>query len=82
MSCMSKPFELDPKKGALENIEDFLSHIEAMNTALGQALRKHIDKVLPLPLDPLKRSAARASFNSEIKKLLDAALAALKAKDA
>ena len=57
---MSKPFELDPRKNAQDNIEDFLSHIELENPALGQALRKHINKVLPLPLDPVKGLGAAA----------------------
>jgi len=42
-------------------------------------LRKHLDKMLPLP-DATKRSTERASFNGEIKKLLDAALVTLKGK--
>ena len=77
---MSGQFEFDEKKTAQENIDDFMRHIESTNTGLGALLRKHINKLLPLP-DPGKRSAARASFNTEIKKLLDAALVARKKKD-
>lgn len=76
---MAGQFHFDEKKSAQENIEDFISHIESTNTALGPLLRKHLDKMLPLP-DASKRSAARASFNDEIKKLLDAALVSRKAK--
>ncbi len=76
---MAGQFDFDEKKTAQENIEAFLSHIESANPALGPFLRKHLDKMVPLP-DATKRSAARASFNGEIKKVLDAALVALKAK--
>ena len=76
---MAGQFDFDEKKTAQENIEDFLSHVESTNTALGPLPHKHLDKMLPLP-DATKRSTARASFNGEIKKLLDAALVALKAK--
>lgn len=77
---MSGQFDFDEKQNAQENIESFLSYIESTNKGLGQLLRKHLDKMLPLP-DASKRSAARASFNAEIKKQLDAILAARKAKN-
>jgi hypothetical protein len=76
---MAVQFDFDEKKTAQENIEDFLSHVESTNPALGPLLRKHLDRMLPFP-DAARRSAARASFNGEIKKLLDAAHVALKAK--
>ena len=76
---MAIQFNFDEKRTAQENIEDFLAYVELTNNAFGKLLRRHLDKMLPLP-DPSKRSAARASFNAEIKKLLDAVLTALKAK--
>jgi len=77
---MSGQFDFDEKKTAQENIESFLSHVESTNKGLGQLLRAHLGKMLPLPEDSGRRSAGRAAFNAEIKKQLDAALAALKAK--
>jgi hypothetical protein len=79
---MAGNFKLDPKKTAEENICDFLAHIESEHGALGQILRAHIDKIFPLPRDATQRSAARAEFNSEVKKQLDAALAAVKSEHA
>ena len=77
---MAGQFDFDEKKTAQENIEDFLTHVESTNKAFGRLLRKNLDKMVPLP-DASKRSAARAAFNGEIKKQLDAALAARKAKN-
>jgi hypothetical protein len=76
---MANQFDFDETKSAQENIDAFLTYIESTNKVLGLLLRKHLDKMLPLP-DPNKRSAARASFNAEIKKMLDVVLTASKAK--
>jgi hypothetical protein len=75
---MSGQFDFDEKKTARENIEKFLAHVELTDKVFGPLLRKHLDKMLPLP-DQSKRSAARAAFNAEIKKLLDAVIALGKA---
>jgi hypothetical protein len=72
---MTGQFDFDEKKTAQENIEAFLAHAELTNKAFGQLLRKHLPKIFPLP-DSSKRGAARVAFNAEIKKLLDAVLAA------
>jgi hypothetical protein len=77
---MNGQFDFDDKKTAQENIDDFLAHVESTNRAFGRLLRKNLDKMFPLP-DASKRSAVRASFNDEIKRQLDAALAARKAKN-
>lgn len=77
---MAGGFNFDENKTAQENIDDFLAHVEATNKAFGPLLRKHLDRMLPLPSDATTRSGARASFNGEIKMLLDAVLAARKAK--
>ena len=77
---MAGQFDFDQTMTAKENIERFLLHVESGNKAFGLLLRKHLDKMLPLP-DATKRSAARASFNGEITKQLDAAVAALRAKN-
>ena len=77
---MAAQFDFDEKKTAQENIEEFLAYIEGTNKVVGQILRQLLPRMLPLPDDPTKRSAVRASFNSEIKKLLDAILTARKAK--
>ena len=76
---MAGQFKFDEKKTAGENIEAFLLYVESTNKAFGGLLLKNLDKMLPLP-DVTKRSVARASFNSEIMKQLEAALAAIKAK--
>jgi hypothetical protein len=76
---MAGQFNFDEKKTAEENIEAFLLHVESTNKAFGGLLLKNLNKMLPLP-DVTKRSTARASFNSEIMKQLDAALAAVRAK--
>ena len=77
---MPGQFDFDEKKTAQQNIEDFLAQVESNNGTLGQLLRKHLKNMIPLPEEPNKRSAARAAFNGEIKRLLDAALAAQKPK--
>lgn len=76
---MSHAFEFDEKKSAQENIADFLVHIDSIDKTFAALLRQNIDKMLPLP-EVARRGAVRAVFNSEIKKKLDAALAATKVK--
>jgi hypothetical protein len=70
---MSRQFDFDEKKSAQENISAFLSYVESFEPVFGALLRKHMNKMLPLPESGI-RSSARASFNSEIKKLLDQAV--------
>jgi len=77
---MPHAFEFDDKKGSQENITDFLAHIDSIDKTFAALLRQNIDKMLPLPEIP-RRGAVRAVFNGEIKKKLDAALAAAKAKN-
>lgn len=77
---LSTQFEFDEKKTAEENISSFLAHIESTHKVFGPLLQKHIARMLPLP-EANVRSTARASFNAEIKKLLDAVLEATKSKD-
>jgi len=77
---MSQAFEFDEKKNAQENIADFLTHIDSIDKAFAALLRQNIGKMLPLP-DDARRGVVRAIFNGEIKKTLDAALAAAKAKN-
>jgi hypothetical protein len=76
---MLEQFSFDENKTAQENIEAFVVHIESTDKLFGGLLRKHLDKMVPLP-DQAKRSAARASFNLVIKQTLDAVLATRKAK--
>lgn len=76
---MTGQFDFDENKTALENIEDFLAHVEITDKAFGQLLRKYLVKMFPLQ-DPSKRGAMRASFNAEIKKHLDAILTTQMAK--
>ena len=78
---MLHAFEFDDKKSAEENIANFLAHIDSIDKTFAALLRQNIDKMLPLP-EVARRGAARAVFNGEIKKKLDAALAAAKAKNA
>ena len=77
---MSHAFEFDEKKSAQENIADFLTHVDSIDKTFAALLRQNIDKMLPLP-EVARRGAVRAVFNGEIKKKLDAALAAAKAKN-
>jgi hypothetical protein len=74
---MSGQFEFDEKKTAQENIAAFLAHVESSNQGLGTLLRLNIDKMIPLP-EFARRGPVRAAFNGEVKKQLDAALAAIK----
>jgi hypothetical protein len=77
---MSRAFEFDEKKSAQENIADFLTYIDSIDDAFAALLRQNIGKMLPLP-EAAGRGTVRAAFNCEIKKKLDAVLAAAKAKD-
>jgi hypothetical protein len=79
---MPTQFNFDPEKTAQQNIDDFLSYVRTKYPFLGQLLQTHVSKMLPLAIDPSKRSAARAAFNAEIKKQLDALLAAKKSNHA
>jgi hypothetical protein len=73
-------FEFDETRTAEENISSFLAFIESTDKVFGPLLQKHIARMLPLP-EANVRSTARASFNAEVKKLLDAILEAAKSKD-
>jgi hypothetical protein len=54
--------------------------VDSSDVAFGALLRRNIGTLLPLP-DVAKRSASRATFNEEIKRALDSALAAEKVKN-
>jgi hypothetical protein len=77
---MSHAFEFDEKKSAQENIADSLVYTDSIDKTFAALLRQNIDKMLPLP-EAARRGTVRAAFNGEIKKKLDAALAAAKAKN-
>ena len=77
---MAAQFDFDEKKTTDENINDFLQHIASINKPFTQLLCKHLNKMLPLQ-DSTKQGAARALFNGEIKKQLDASLASVTAKN-
>jgi hypothetical protein len=77
---MRQPFEFDQNKTAQENITDFLTHVDSIDSAFGGLLRRNIGTMLPLP-EVAKRGVARAAFNGEIKRQLDLALAAMKGKN-
>jgi hypothetical protein len=71
---MVNTFDFHREKTAQENIADFLTFIEAEEPLFGGLLRAHVGKLVPLP-DGNRRSAARAAFNSEIRKHLETILA-------
>jgi hypothetical protein len=73
-------FAFDDQKSAEQNIADFMSFIDTQYPQLGPIFTTHIQKILPLSPEPNKRAADRASFNREIRKILDAVCAAAKAK--
>ena len=77
---VANTFEFDEAKGAEENILDFLTYVESIQPVFGPLLRRNLGKILPLP-DASARSVARSSFNLEIKRLLELALAASKKKN-
>ena len=79
---MSFEYEFDPAKSAQENIDSFFRHVRSVDPTLGELLQKNISILLPLPSDGMKRSSARAAFNAEVKKALDATLASKKAEHA
>lgn len=67
----SKTFQFDPTRTVDDNIERFLDVLDARDSDLATIFRQQIGLMLPLPLDPQARSAARMKFNSAVLKAID-----------
>ena len=65
------PFEFETSLSAVQNIDKFYKHLEAIDADFAALLKKQLTPILPLSDVPTQKKSSRQKFNEAVVKHLD-----------